>query len=103
MFGEHFKTLDINQNLPVELRRWLERLLTPSADSHGSMGFESLDLNQAINQHDNFERADNLLAHVIRTQGNLSVHENPDERTEMGRALCCFFAAALLSPKLPEP
>ncbi len=102
VFGERFRTLDIDRNLPVELRKWLEELLIPSADSHGSMGFENLDLNQAINQYSNFDRGDELLAHVIRTQGNLSAHPGLDERTRVGRALCCFFAAALLSPKLPE-
>ncbi len=102
VFEEHFRTLDIDKNLPVELRRWLEELLISVVDPLGNMGFENLDLNQAINQYSDFDRADNLLAHVIRTQGNLSVHSSIDERTEMGRALCCFFAAALLSPKLPE-
>ena len=101
-FAEYFGTLDIDQNLPVELRRWLENLLIPVVDTLGNMGFERLDLNRAINQYSDFERGDELLAHVIRTQGNLSVHPGIDERTRMGRALCCFFAAALLSPKLPE-
>ena len=102
VFEEHFRTLEINTNLPVELRRWLEEFLFPVVDPLGNMGFGNLDLNQAINQYRDFDRADNLLAHVIRTQGNLSVHENIDERTEMGRALCCFFAAALLAPKLSK-
>ncbi len=102
VFGERFRTLDIDKNLPVELRRWLEELLIPSADSHGNMGFKNLDLNQAINQYSDFDRRDELLAHVIRTQGNLSAHPGIDERTRVGRALCCFFAAALLSPRLPE-
>lgn len=101
-FAEYFGTLDIDKNLPIELRRWLEKLLIPVVDPLGNMGFESLDLNTAINQYSDFERGDELLAHVIRTQGNLSAHPGIDERTRMGRALCCFFAAALLSPKLPE-
>jgi TolA-binding protein len=103
VFGEHFRTLDIDINLPIELRRWLEELLIPVVDPLGNMGFGNLDLNQAINQYRDFDRADSLLAHVIRTQGNLSVHGNTHEMTKVGRALCCFFAAALLSPKLPEP
>ncbi len=102
VFEEHFRTLDIDTNLPVELRKWLEELLFSVVDPLGNIGFGNLDLNQAINQYHDFDRADNLLAHVIRTQGNLSVHENIDERTEMGRALCCFFAAALLAPKLSK-
>lgn len=96
VFRERFRIFNINTNLPVELRRWLEELLIPRADYHGN-------LNQAINQYSNFDRPDELLAHVIRTQGNLSAHRSEvDERTRMGRALCCFFAAALLSPQLPD-
>ncbi len=100
VFGANFETVDIDRNLPVGLRKWLEELLLPVVDPLRNTGFGNLDLNQAINQYHSFDTADNLLAHVIRTQGNLSAHENIDERTEMGRALCCFFAASLLSSKL---
>ncbi len=97
VFRERFSRIfNIDTNLPVELRKWLEELLMPSAYSHGN-------LDQAINQYSNFKGQDKLLAHVIRTQGNLSAHHSRvDERTRMGRALCCFFAAALLSPQLPD-
>ena len=102
VFGEYFRTLNIDRNLPVDRRSWLEELLIPVVDPLGNMGFESLDLNTAINQYSDFDRGDELLAHVIRTQGNLSAHPGIDERTRMGRALCCFFAAALLAPKLSK-
>ena len=101
-FEEYFRTLAIDKNLPVELRKWLEEQLKSVVNPLANVGFGTLDLNQAINQSHNFDRADNLLAHVIRTQGNLSAHENIDEKTEMGRAFCCFFAAALLAPKLSK-
>lgn len=109
-FEEHFRTLDIDENLPVDLRKWLEALLKQalSMSSNNRTGLSSL-----IHEYTNFDveystasgrfdKSDNYLAHVIRTQGNLTVHEDPDERTEMGRALCCFFAAALLAPKLSK-
>ncbi len=109
-FEEHFRTLDIDENLPVDLRKWLEVLLKQalSMSSNNKTGLSSL-----IHKYTNFDveystasgrfdKSDNYLAHVIRTQGNLTVHEDPDERTEMGRAFCCFFAAALLAPKLSK-
>ena len=109
-FEEHFRTLNIGENLPVDLRKWLEALLKQalSIGSNDRTGLSSLiyeytNFNEEYStESGRFDKSDNYLAHVIRTQGNISVHENPDERTEMGRALCCFFAAALLSPKMPH-
>ena len=110
-FEEHFRTLNIGENLPVDLRKWLEALLKQalSIGSNDRTGLSSLiyeytNFNEEYStESGRFDKSDNYLAHVIRTQGNISVHEDPDERTEMGRALCCFFAAALLSPKMPPP
>lgn len=101
-FGEHFRTLPIDENHPeilIEtLRNWLKNCLKT-----GPKDFKELP--ELIQEHTDFDKSDNDLAHVIRTQRNLVVFqkEDIDERTIMGRALCCFFAAALLSPKLPEP
>ena len=115
-FGEYFRALSIDKSLPIELRKWLEEQLKSVVNSPANMGFGNLDLNQLINGHfseeydteDPFKRnnqiANRLLAHVIRTQGNLVLHNEKgiDEGTRMGRALCCFFAAALLAPKLSK-
>ena len=109
-FEEHFRTLDIGENLPVDLRKWLEVLLKQalSIGSNDRTGLSSLiyeytNFNEEYStESGRFDKSDNYLAHVIRTQGNLTVHEDPDESTEMGRAFCCFFAAALLAPKLSK-
>ena len=109
-FEEYFRTLAIDKNLPVDLRKWLEALLkqTLSIGSNDRTGLSSLiheytNFNEEYStESGRFDKSDNYLAHVIRTQGNISVHEDPDDRTEMGRAFCCFFAAALLAPKLSK-
>ena len=103
VFGEHFRTLNIDENRPEilleTLRNWLiVRLKTGPNDLRP--------LPELIQEHFDQagDRADRDLAHVIRTQRNLIVFKKQevDERTIMGRALCCFFAAALLCPELPE-
>ena len=109
-FGEYFRALAIDKNLPVDLRKWLEALLKQalSMGSNNRTGLSSL-IHEYTNfdveystESGRFDKSDNYLAHVIRTQGNLTVHEDPDASTEIGRAFCCFFAAALLAPKLSK-
>ena len=100
VFGEYFKTLDINEGLPIELGKWLEMQLKSTLNSSENL----FDLIQQCEDAEIFDRNDISLAHVIRGQRNLILHDSTiDERTKMGRALYCLFAAALLSPKLPEP
>jgi hypothetical protein len=99
VFGEYFKTLDINEGLPIELGKWLEMQLKNTLNSSENL----FDLIQQCEDAEIFDRNDISLAHVIRGQRNLILHDSTiDERTKMGRALYCLFAAALLSPKLPE-
>ena len=100
VFGEYFKTLDINEGLPIELGKWLEMQLKNTLNSSENL----FDLIQQCEDAEIFDRNDISLAHVIRGQRNLILHDSAiNERTKMGRALYCLFAAALLSPKLPEP
>ncbi len=103
-FREHFKTLPIDENYPeilIEtLRNWLKNCLKTGPK-------DLRDLPELIKEYkdcDKFDQSDSDLAHVIRTQRNLTAFgkEEIDERTIMGRALCCFFAAALLVPKLSK-
>ena len=103
-FREHFKTLPIDENYPETLietlRNWLKNCLKTGPK-------DLRDLPELIKEYkdcDKFDQSDSDLAHVIRTQRNLTAFgkEEIDERTIMGRALCCFFAAALLSPKLSK-
>ena len=99
VFGEYFRTLDINADLPIELGKWLETQLKNTLNSSESL----FDLIQQCEDAEIFDRNDISFAHVIRGQRNLILHDSTiDERTKMGRALYCLFAAALLSPKLPE-
>ena len=106
MFGKDFSTCDIiADNLPIDLRLWLDKALRTDQNSQS-------DLYDLIRDHTNFnveytlcgskfDKYDLPLADVIRVQRNLIAHpERMDERTKMARILCCFFAAALLSPKL---
>ena len=104
VFGEYFRTLPIDENRPEPLietlRNWLKNCLKTGPK-------DLRDLPELIKEHKDygkFDQSDSDLAHVIRTQRNLVSFqkEDIDERTIIGRALCCFFAAALLSPKLPE-
>ena len=100
VFGEYFRTLDIDENLPETLRNWLIRHLRTDPNSRTR-------LPTLIREYANFgefNEYDVQLAHTIRTQRELIAYRRQEvhERTRMGRALCCFFAAALLSPKLPE-
>lgn len=99
VFGEYFRTLNINADLPIELGKWLETQLKNTLNSSENL----FDLIQQCEDAEIFDRNDISLAHVIRGQRNLILHDSTiDERTKMGRALYCLFAAALLSPKLPE-
>ena len=100
VFGEYFRTLDIDEDLPIELGKWLETQLKNTLNSPDSL----FDLIQQCEDAEIFDRNDISLAHVIRGQRNLILHDSTiNERTKMGRALYCLFAAALLSPKIPEP
>ena len=109
-FEKRFRTLDIDENTPSDLRGWLEDLLKQalSIGPNDRTGLSSL-INEYTNfdveystEPSRFDKSDNYLAHVIRTQGNSILHHESriDSRTRIGRSLCCFFAAALLSPKL---
>lgn len=102
---EFFRTLSIDENRPETLietlRNWLKNCLKTGPK-------DLRDLPELIKEHRDygkFDQSDSDLAHVIRTQRNLVVFNNEkiDERTIMARVLCCFFAAALLSSKLPKP
>ena len=100
VFRGYFRTLDINEDLPIELGKWLEMQLKNTLNSSENL----FDLIEQCEDAEIFDRNDISLAHVIRGQRNLILHDSTiDERTKMGRALYCLFAAALLSPKLPEP
>ena len=99
LFGEYFRNLNIDENLPVELGRWLETHLKKVLNSSENLFL----LIEQCEDAEIFDTNDVSLAHVIRGQRNLTLHENIDQRTKMGRALYCLFAAALLSPKLPDP
>ena len=100
-FGKYFRTLDIDKNLPETLRNWLIRHLRTDPNSRKRLPT----LIREYADFGEFDEYDVQLAHAIRTQRELIAYRRQeiDERTIMGRALCCFFAAALLSPKLPEP
>ena len=103
VFGEYFRTLNIDESCPEILLETLRNWLIV----HLKTGPNDLrPLPELIQEHFDQagDRADRDLAHVIRTQRNLIVFKKQevDERTIMGRALCCFFAAALLCPELPE-
>ncbi len=107
---QYFRNISIDERLPDTLRLRLmlslKKALKISVFDKPALGglisdytdFGSTDL-------DKFHESDHYLAHVIRTQRNLIQfgRKTIDEKTMMGRILCCFFAAALLSPKLPEP
>ena len=100
VFGEYFRTVNIDENLPETLRNWLIRHLRTDPNSRTR-------LPTLIREYANFGEFDEYdvqLAHAIRTQRELIAYRRQeiDPRTRMGRALCCFFAAALLSPKLLE-
>ena len=101
VFGEYFRTLDIDKSLPETLRNWLIMHLRTDPNSRKRLPT----LIREYADFDEFDEYDVQLAHAIRTQRELIAYRKQeiDERTIMGRALCCFFAAALLSPKLPEP
>ena len=101
VFGEYFRTLDIDKNLPETLRNWLIMHLRTDPNSRKRLPT----LIREYADFGEFDEYDVQLAHAIRTQRELIAYRKSeiDERTIMGRALCCFFAAALLSPKLPEP
>ena len=107
--GEYFRTIDIDNNLPEILRNELMARLKQSLN----IGFnDKPKLGHLIKDYtnfdgtdpDKFDESDYYLAHVIRTQRNLIAFGGNaiDERTRIGRAFCCFFAAALLSPKLSK-
>ncbi len=106
VFEKDFSTLAIDNNLPIALRTWLEKALRTDRNSQSDLyrlTRDHTDYSIEYSLDGKFDKYDVPLADVIRTQRNLIAHpERMDERTKMARVLCCFFAAALLSPKLSK-
>jgi uncharacterized protein YeaO (DUF488 family)/uncharacterized coiled-coil protein SlyX len=102
-----FKTLKIDEYLPISREEWLETRLN-RALSRRNVGLYNLidnhiDFDEELNP-DELDYSDYDLAHVIKTQRNVLAHpEKMKKETSMARVFCCFFAAALLSPKRPKP
>ena len=108
--GQYFRNISIDEHLPDALRLRLmlslkKALKIPVFDKPALGGLISNYTDFGGTDLDKFHESDHYLAHVIRTQRNLILFgkKTMDERTMMGRILCCFFAAALLAPKLPPP
>jgi uncharacterized protein YeaO (DUF488 family) len=110
VFGKDFRTLNIDNDLPINLREWLVEALREvlKTNQNSPLDLDDLiwahtDFNVKYTLSGKFDKYDTPLAHVIRTQRHLIAHPDMmDERTKMARVLCCFFAAALLSPKLSK-
>ena len=102
-----FKTLKIDEYLPINREEWLETRLN-QALGRRNVGLYNLidnhiDFDEDLNR-DELDYSDYDLAHVIKTQRNVLAHpEKMKKETGMARVFCCFFAAALLSPKRPKP
>ena len=107
--GQFFRNVSIDEHLPDTLRL---RLMLSLKQALKISVFDKPKLGSLIKDYtdfggtdlDKFDESDYYLAHVIRTQRNLIQYAKKavDKKTMRGRILCCFFAAALLSPKLPE-
>ena len=106
VFEKDFSTLAIDNNLPIALRTWLGKALRIDQNAQSDLyhlirGHTDYSIEYSL--EGKFDKYDVPLADVIRTQRNLIAHpERMDERTKMARVLCCFFAAALLAPKLSK-
>ena len=100
VFGEYFRNISIEADLPQKLGNTLESHLKRLLDSDGS--FYELIAECHDDQIFDSEYVD--LAHALRKQRNIVAHldkpENP--RIARGRALFCLFGASLLFPELPE-
>ena len=96
---KYFRNLKIDENLPLELCKWLEGRLKKILNSPDTL-FKLIE--QCITDKI-LSRDDAGFAHSIRKQRNLFSHDPPiDEQTKMGRVLYCYLAAALVFPQLPE-
>lgn len=106
VFDIDFNSLIIDSNLPITLRTWLEKALKINQNSQSDLYHlirEHTDFKAEYTLDGKFDKYDVPLADVIRTQRNLIAHpERMDERTKLARVYCCFFAAALLAPKLSQ-
>ncbi len=98
MFGDIIMKLKIDEHLPVELCRIIEKHLAHVLNSSGAF----YDLIVQCRDAQLLDEDDVGLAHSLRKQRNIVAHSSVNERTKIGRALFCLFAAALLFPKLPE-
>lgn len=98
VFGETIRKLRIDENLPLEICRIIENHLKNVLGSPGTF----YDLIVQCKDAQILDEDDVGLLHSIRIQRNIVAHSNVDERTKIGRALFCLFAASLLFPKLPE-
>lgn len=102
VFGEFMRTLEIDESLPLKIGRIIENHLRRILNSSESL----YDLIMQCRDAEILNEDDIGLAHSIRKQRNIVVHheniEDEDERTKIGRAYFCLFAASLLFPKLPE-
>lgn len=101
VFGEFMKNLEIDESLPLKIGGVIENHLKRILNSSGSL----YDLIMECRDAEKLDEDDIGLAHSIRKQRNIVAHHGgtgEDERTKMGRAYFCLFAASLLFPKLPE-
>ncbi len=106
-FEIDFSNLVIDSDLPITLHEWLKRGLGTDQDPQSpfyDLIRSHTDYRVEYSLYGTFDKYDVPLADVIRTQRHLIAHpQRMDERTKMARVYCCFFAAALLSPKLSWP
>ena len=102
VFGEFMKNLEIDESLPLKIGRIIESHLRRVLNSSESL----YDLIMQCRDAAILNEDDIGLAHSIRKQRNIVAHHEDvdaeDERTKIGRAYFCLFAASLLFPKLPE-
>ena len=102
VFGEFMRNLEIDENLPLRIGGKIENHLRSILKSSNRSLY---DLIMECRDADKLDEDDIGLAHGIRKQRNIVAHHgdtNEDDRTKMGRAYFCLFAASLLFPKLPE-
>ena len=84
---KYFRNLKIDENLPLELCKWLEGRLKKILNSPDTL-FKLIE--QCITDKI-LSRDDAGFAHSIRKQRNLFSHDPPiDEQTKMGRILYCY-------------
>lgn len=100
-FSKEVNTITIDKYFPSEIAKKMETILRNKLNIQENE-YNLNDLIKLAKENGLLDDEAYNLAHLLRKQRNIVVHQTFDLRTVESRNLMCLFAASLLWPKLPE-